>query len=351
MNFFLIIFLFGLSPPGISKKFSSLIGFPETIILSSHNEDVNKSTEDDNSDINDSANFDVTEGYDVAPLQLTVEKTFNFSAESYGILKDSMHNLQDYLKNLSRETPEEEIQHPKVHDYNDLEPNELPDFIHLDILTEEERNRDPEKGQYRNHLNKVLEELPMPPKIKKVEMDEEAVNNENESTVPISDIPYETISQSLQREDVKLKIMLTISLLTFIIFLIFTCICCFIFSQAPKKRPKKNLTIRPELATMSYFQPAEGVSETSFSKSTLSSTLWGPGCPDFKNGMNVSEATGTVQFLHKMDEECMKSLRGSKELELSSTEPHSMEKSGDEMSSQELNSWELPGTEAESSGK
>ncbi|XP_072468626.1 equatorin [Notamacropus eugenii] len=337
MNFFLIIFLFGLPPPGISKKFGSVIGLPETVISPSYNEDSNTSTE------------------------VTTEKKKNFSAESYQVLRDSMKRLRSYLEKLSHETPEEEIEHPEIQTYNDLGPNESPVLTHPDKLNEEERNHDLEKSQSRNQLNKESMDLNKKPKNKETEKDEKAFNDKNELPAPISDIPNETVTQPLHREDIKIKLMLGISLLTLVFFLLFMCISCFTYSQVQKKSPKKyrfkkNFSTKPELAVMSYFQPAEGVSETSFSKSAPSSTLWGPQSLDFKSGTSrAMNAPATVPFLHEIDAQCTEldfsNESPSGELELSSVEPHSMEISSDERHSKELPSGELPSTEAEDSGK
>lgn len=39
-------------------------------------------------------------------------------------------------------------------------------------------------------------------------------------------------------------------------------------------KAESEYSINPELATLSYFQPSEGISDTSFSKSADSSTFW-----------------------------------------------------------------------------
>ncbi|XP_043854888.1 equatorin [Dromiciops gliroides] len=362
MNFFLIFFFFGLSLPGISENFSSLIGLPEAVILSSRNEDSNTSTEGDNGNINnDSAKFDNTEECDIALLELTTEKILNFSAESYEILRESLQSLQGYLKKLSSETSEEEKDLPEIHDCNVLGTNEPPVLTHPDILNEgnDLGTNEPPVITHPNILNEESKELPRQPESKETERNEKAFNDKNEFPTSVSDIPGGTATQPLHREDVKIKLMLGISLLTLILFLIFMCISCFTFSQVQKKRVfsiretrslwrradfeygfKKKISIKPELAVMSYFRPAEGVSETSFSKSAASSTFWGPASLDFKRGsmksMNMSEVAATVPFLHEMDAECMKLEFDN---EPTSVEAHSME----------IPSEELPSAKAEDS--
>ncbi|XP_068946620.1 MOB kinase activator 3B isoform X3 [Petaurus breviceps papuanus] len=147
-----------------------------------------------------------------------------------------MQRLQDYLKKLSNEPSKEEIEDLEVHDYSDLGPNEPPVLTNPDILNEEERNHDLEKSRSRNQLNEGSKELPKKPKNNEMAKDVKVFNDENELPAPISDLPNDNVTQRLHREDIKIKLMLGISLLTLIFFLIFMCISCFTFSRVQKKR-------------------------------------------------------------------------------------------------------------------
>lgn len=52
-------------------------------------------------------------------------------------------------------------------------------------------------------------------------------------------------------------------------------------------------SVNPELATLSYFHPSEGVSDTSFSKSAESSTFWGTTSSELKKSDTRSKSRMT----------------------------------------------------------
>ncbi|KAM6170093.1 equatorin [Rhynchocyon petersi] len=78
-------------------------------------------------------------------------------------------------------------------------------------------------------------------------------------------------------EDIKLKLMLGISLMSLFLFLtllIFCLAALYKLRKLSKMQYDPQYSVNPELAEMSYFHPLEGVSDTSFSKSAESSSFW-----------------------------------------------------------------------------
>ncbi|XP_008046148.1 equatorin [Carlito syrichta] len=113
------------------------------------------------------------------------------------------------------------------------------------------------------------------------------VNNTNEEKLP-------------ELEDLKIKLMLGISLMTLILFVFLLAFCgatLYKLKQLSYKVHESDYSVNPELATMSYFHPSEGVSDTSFSKSADSSTFWGTTSSDVKRSgtrMSKSKTLGDV---------------------------------------------------------
>ncbi|XP_020019612.2 equatorin [Castor canadensis] len=103
--------------------------------------------------------------------------------------------------------------------------------------------------------------------------------------IPSSDLNATNEDKLSELEEIKLKLMLGISLMTLVI-LIPLLIFCFAalckLSQMSKKNSESQYSVNPELATLSYFHPSEGVSDTSFSKSADSSTFWGTSSSDLR---------------------------------------------------------------------
>ncbi|XP_057355387.1 equatorin [Manis pentadactyla] len=78
-------------------------------------------------------------------------------------------------------------------------------------------------------------------------------------------------------EALKLKLMLGVSLMTLFLFVLLLAICSamlYKLKTISSKKCESQYSINPELATLSYFHPLEGVSDTSFSHSAESCTLW-----------------------------------------------------------------------------
>lgn len=68
----------------------------------------------------------------------------------------------------------------------------------------------------------------------------------------------------------------------------------FFFFRYKKACQSGEYSVNPELATLSYFHPLEGVSDTSFSKTAESSTFWGTTSSELGNqtqGQNLGQRT------------------------------------------------------------
>ncbi|XP_008568132.1 PREDICTED: equatorin [Galeopterus variegatus] len=117
--------------------------------------------------------------------------------------------------------------------------------------------------------------------------------------IPSSDVNPANKDLS-ELEDLKYKLMLGIALMTFILFvtlLVFCCVTLCKLKQLNNKRCDSDYSVNPELATLSYFHPSEGVSDTSFSKSAESSTFWGTSSSDMrKSGIRTSKSKTMVDM-------------------------------------------------------
>ncbi|KAI5158248.1 Equatorin [Manis pentadactyla] len=95
-------------------------------------------------------------------------------------------------------------------------------------------------------------------------------------SIPSSDLSDTSDSLS-PLEALKLKLMLGVSLMTLFLFVLLLAICSamlYKLKTISSKKCESQYSINPELATLSYFHPLEGVSDTSFSHSAESCTLW-----------------------------------------------------------------------------
>uniref|UniRef100_A0A2I2ZF15 Equatorin n=1 Tax=Gorilla gorilla gorilla TaxID=9595 RepID=A0A2I2ZF15_GORGO len=96
--------------------------------------------------------------------------------------------------------------------------------------------------------------------------------------IPESDVNATQGENQPDLEDLKIKIMLGISLMTLLLFVVLLAFCSatlYKLRHLSYKSCESQYSVNPELATMSYFHPSEGVSDTSFSKSAESSTFLG----------------------------------------------------------------------------
>ncbi|XP_027984883.2 equatorin [Eptesicus fuscus] len=95
--------------------------------------------------------------------------------------------------------------------------------------------------------------------------------------IPNSDLNATSEDTGVEAQDNKLKLMLGISLLTLLLFTILlasSSALLFKLKTTYNKQLENQYSVQPELAALSYFQPAQGVSDSSFSKSADSSAVW-----------------------------------------------------------------------------
>ncbi|XP_015425960.1 PREDICTED: equatorin [Myotis davidii] len=108
---------------------------------------------------------------------------------------------------------------------------------------------------------------------------EEEARDQLFQAIPSSDLNGTSEDQGVGAQD-KLKLMLGISLLTLLLFTILlasSSALLYKLKTTYNKQLERQYSVHPELASLSYFQPAQGVSDSSFSRSPESSTLLDPG--------------------------------------------------------------------------
>ncbi|XP_045696424.1 equatorin [Phyllostomus hastatus] len=96
--------------------------------------------------------------------------------------------------------------------------------------------------------------------------------------VPSSDFNATNEEEGVEQQDNKLKLMLGISLMTLCLFVILLAVSSSLLYKLKTsfiKKHEREYAINPQLANLSYFHPAEGISDSSFSRSGGSSTVLG----------------------------------------------------------------------------
>ncbi|TFK10338.1 Equatorin [Platysternon megacephalum] len=234
MNPILFLFLSLLISAGTTKK----------LISSSkdyHNLPVNdlEEEEDDEEDDNDGNNYVVQSPEDHEIFLETDISTNPPVSKDVLMLKNSMQNLREYLKLLSiKKTEEEQLES------SEAEPSEESKFgpHYLNIITQ---------GPVEESLSGVSDK---------------------------GDLTQKKAANVGRKKDVRETLMLAVSSTTLIILIIFM-ICCGValnqFSKQNKGSSNTSTTHAEQqrLAYLSYFQPLEGVSDSSFSK-TADSSMW-----------------------------------------------------------------------------
>nr|XP_025042550.1 equatorin [Pelodiscus sinensis] len=180
------------------------------------------------------------------------------------MLKNSMENLREYLKLLSIKKAEEEQLD------SEIEASEESKFgpHYLNIITQgpmeeslsgEQDNQIPESNVTDYHpRNMFFKPVPMSDK---------------------DDIIQQKAANVGRKKDLRETLMLAVSSTTLIILIIFM-ICCGVtlnqFSKQKKGSGNNSNTYaeQQKLKYLSYFQPLEGVSDSSFSKTANSSSMW-----------------------------------------------------------------------------
>lgn len=125
--------------------------------------------------------------------------------------------------------------------------------------------------------------------------------------IPESDVNATQGENQPDLEDLKIKLMLGISLMTLLLFVVLLAFCSatlYKLRHLTYKSCESQYSVNPELATMSYFHPSEGVSDTSFSKSGESSTLLGTTSSDMRrSGTRTSESKMMTDISTGSDDE------------------------------------------------
>ncbi|CAI9158790.1 unnamed protein product [Rangifer tarandus platyrhynchus] len=116
--------------------------------------------------------------------------------------------------------------------------------------------------------------------------------------IPNSDVNATGEDNTARIQEAKLKLMLGISLMTLSLFVVLLAICSAMLYKMKMMKYKQacqtgEYSVNPELATLSYFHPSEGVSDTSFSKSAESSTFWGTTSSELKKSDTRSKSRMT----------------------------------------------------------
>nr|KAF6484233.1 equatorin [Rousettus aegyptiacus] len=117
--------------------------------------------------------------------------------------------------------------------------------------------------------------------------------------IPNSDLSNTVDNDQKGLQDIKLKLMLGISLCTLFLFVILLAVSSSLLYKLKtnyKKQSESEYSINPELANMSYFHPSEGISDTSFSKSADSSTFWGGTSSELRKSDTKSKSRMTDQI-------------------------------------------------------
>uniref|UniRef100_A0A8C8Z9Y6 Equatorin n=1 Tax=Prolemur simus TaxID=1328070 RepID=A0A8C8Z9Y6_PROSS len=116
--------------------------------------------------------------------------------------------------------------------------------------------------------------------------------------IPKSDMNATTPAKETELENLKLRLMLGISLMTLILFVVLCAFCAATLYKLKQLSYKgcgaQYYPVNPQLATMSYFHPSEGVSDTSFSKSAESSTFWGNNSSDIRDSGLITSKSKTI---------------------------------------------------------
>ncbi|KAL1776284.1 equatorin [Sigmodon hispidus] len=123
--------------------------------------------------------------------------------------------------------------------------------------------------------------------------------------IPGSDVNTTSEDKLWELEELKLKLMLGISLMTLILLfplLIFCFLTMHKLKHLSEKSYESQYSVNPELATLSYFHPTEGVSDTSFSKSGESSSYWGNTSSDLRRSSTRKSKSKTIDYSADSDQ-------------------------------------------------
>ncbi|KAG6928985.1 equatorin, sperm acrosome associated [Chelydra serpentina] len=278
MNPILFLFLSLLISAGTTKK----------LISSSkdyHNLPVNDLEEEEEEDDNDGNNYVIQSPEDHETFSETDISTNPPVSKDVLMLKNSMQNLREYLKLLSIKKAEEE----QLESF-EAESSEESKFgpHYLNIITqgpvEESLTGDLRAKAVDIYKDPILKDLSAELDNQTPEFNETEYHPRNMffKPVPMSDkgdLIQKKAANVGRKKDVRETLMLAVSSTTLIILIIFM-ICCGVtlnqFSKQKKGSSNASTTHSEQqrLAYLSYFQPLEGVSDSSFSKTADSSSMW-----------------------------------------------------------------------------
>ncbi|XP_006863216.1 PREDICTED: equatorin [Chrysochloris asiatica] len=217
---------------------------------------------------------------------------------------------------LTAETPDLDFQ--PLEQISDKDPNleEFPDAMPLfkDENKEQEKNKDKvpaneKSGHYKDTKESQANTETSTTKatenpIGEITTEEDTIKEPlevHDYQIQSSDENYLTKETLGELEDIKLKLMLGISLMSLILFLAILTLCfatLYKLRTLSKHECESQYSVNPELAEMSYFHPTEGVSDTSFSKSAESSTFWGNNSSELrKSGTKKSKSESVTNML------------------------------------------------------
>ncbi|XP_072588005.1 equatorin [Vulpes vulpes] len=164
-----------------------------------------------------------------------------------------------------------------------------PPFRRVSGLCDWKRTKGPNEPAFWTMLAKALSATPTAEEIEE--------KDQLFRPIPMSDWNTTNEDDLNKLQDIKLKLMLGISLMTLLIFVILLAVCGAMLYKVKtisyKERCQEQYPVNPELATLSYFHPSEGVSDTSFSKSAESSTFWGTASSELRKSDTMSKSKTT----------------------------------------------------------
>ncbi|XP_058157937.1 MOB kinase activator 3B isoform X2 [Dasypus novemcinctus] len=265
MNLVLFIFLYGVFSSGISDFQTSFEEFPDAMPLLT--QEKKEEQEEDKNKVpanKKMGNYykDIKEYTFKTPSTMTGGPEISLKATTdvqFVLRNNNGTTTSRSIENVTEAPTEKPTTEPTVEPTEESVENFMPS-------TPKEEN----DSAFWTMLSEVLNETTM---------ERSAEKDELFQAVPGSDVTSENKDKTAELEEVKLKLMLGISVMTLFLFFILLTMCCVTFYKLNKQSSKSicenEYAINPELATLSYFHPSEGVSDASFSKSPDSSTFWG----------------------------------------------------------------------------
>ncbi|XP_023597623.1 equatorin [Trichechus manatus latirostris] len=199
---------------------------------------------------------------------------------------------------ITYETPKDKTEDKEQKENEAQTRTETPTTKLTERLTEKRTEEITTEEPFEDHTNHFQTLNATPPGDEISEEKDQLFN-----PIPSSDVNLGSKETMEELEDIKLKLMLGISLMSLFLFLTLLTLCCATLYKLRKLSSKSECdesqySVNPELAEMSYFHPSEGVSDTSFSKSAESSTFWGNNSSEFrKSGPRKSKSKSMTDMV------------------------------------------------------